>query len=247
MFAACLALALHEGSHLLAMRFCRIGECAVEITPFGGMADARNLDKQPAGKRMLCAGAGVAGSAIAALACLAFSPRTFFWKEFFDANLMLALLNAIPAWPLDGARVAAACASFLGLEAAVRKMLSFLTMLLGACMVGLALCGIWHGIFNFSLLITGPYLWYAARAENYSFKLRCLHQSQDKLTSASFVPVLLLAGNERMCEQRFGTLLGRMEQDKYHLLLQIDSQSGKIQRLWTENEMRAHVFGDCQK
>lgn len=236
------ALLLHEGAHLLTMRLCGMRNCTVELTPFGGMADTRDFDAYPAWKRMLSSAAGVAASALAAWACLRWAPRTALWQAFFQCNLSLALFNCLPAWPLDGARVLAALAGCVGWEASVKRLLSWVTQAMGVTLAGIGLYGIWHGVINPTLLIAGPYLCYAARAEIVSDKVRRLDGIGKKLNSHSVMPVAVWAGNG--VTERFGTLLGRMQTGRYHVLLDIDPASGRIQKCWTENEMLHHTMMD---
>lgn len=244
-FSAVSALAVHEGTHLAAMVLCGMNDCAIELTPFGGMADVRSFDSYPAWKRMLCAAAGVLGSLFAAILCLLFAPRTLFWHAFFNANLSLAMMNALPAWPLDGARILTAIAAKYGKEHTVRNLLSWITVAIGVFFVSLGLYGIWHGIMNPSLLIIGPYLCYAAHAEGIFTKIRRLGAAERKLNKGTVLPVKAWAGTERMAEEyTFGILLGKMQQDQYHLLIQIDDKSGKIKRIWTEGEMLDHALSN---
>lgn len=242
--SAAAALVLHEGAHLLTMRLCGMKEYTVELTPFGGMADARSFDLYPPWKRVISAAAGVFVSAGAAYACLRFAPRNAFWQAFFQSNLSLALLNSLPAWPLDGARVLTALGSCVGWETGIKKLLSGVTWLLGVAFVIIGLYGVWHGVINPSLLVIGPYLCYAARAECVSEKVRRLQRGGRKLESGSIVPVTVWAGTADASAEQFGVLLGRMQAGRYHLLLHIDQSTGRIQKCWTENEMWNQTLAD---
>ena len=244
--AAMLALLMHEGAHLSAMLFCGIKKCSIEITPFGGMADVSGLEVYPAWKQMLCAAAGVVESAVMAGLCLCFAPRTIFWHAFFDAHFSLALINLMPAWPLDGARVITAIASVAGMEGGVKKILSHLTYAIGTGFVGLGLYGIWRGVFNPSLLVAGPYLCYAAYAEDIASKVRRLEHAGNKLAHGSIIPVKLWAGSKVKAKRdAFAILLSKMEYGQYHLFVQLDK--GQITKVWTEEEMMNYVFDGGRK
>jgi len=244
--AASTALVMHEGAHLIAMRLCGIKECTIELTPFGGMADVAGLETYPAWKQMLCSAAGVAESAVMAGLCLCFAPRTIFWHAFFDAHFSLAFINLMPAWPLDGARILTAIAAGFGLEYRIKKFLSWFSIILSIGLVGLGLYGIWYGAFNPSLLVAGPYLCYAAYAEDVASKVRRLEYAGNKLASGGILPVKLWVGSkDRAKRDNFGVLLSRMEHGKYHMFIQIDE--GQITKMWTEEEMQNYVFDRTRK
>lgn len=49
--AAVAALTWHEAAHVAAMALCGVKHCVVELTPFGGMADAACYERLSPGKR----------------------------------------------------------------------------------------------------------------------------------------------------------------------------------------------------
>ena len=239
--AAVLSLLLHESCHLAAMMACGMQRISLELTPFGGMADADSFDLYPAGKKVLAASAGVIGSALAAWICLRAAPRTLFWEAFFQCNLSLALLNALPAWPLDGARVLAAVGSLLGIERGMKRVLAGVAWTLGALICGLGLYGVWHGVVNPSLLVMGPYLCYASRMEGVSEKLRRLEQMHRKLGVNAYLPVKALACAAHVSREQMMRLLGCAQNGRTLCLLQLDPQTGAVQKCWTEGEMLRFV------
>lgn len=242
--AAMAALALHEAAHVLAMLLCGMRECTIELTPLGGMADVRAFDSCPCWKRILSAGAGVAGSALAAAACISYLPRTLFVQSFFMANISLALLNALPAWPLDGARVIAAFASCFSAERMIRRVLTWFTMALGCFFVMLGLCGVWNGIFNPGLLLMGPYLWYAARAENIFRTVRTLESNSSSWGRRWLMKAETWIAGEDCAEAAAASLLGKAEAQRYQLLLLIDPRNGFVTKCLTEQEMRKRLTGN---
>jgi len=240
--AALAALFLHEGAHLVAMLLCGMKGFTVEITPFGGMMDAQRFEAYPPWKQMAASGAGVAASALAAYLCMRWLPYTLFTEAFFQANCSLAFLNALPLWPLDGARVITALAAYVGVEHSVKKLLSCLTAALGVFFVLLGLYGVWKGIVNPSLLAAGPYLCYAARAETVSAKVRRLGGIERKLSNEAVLPVALWAGSEESISEQFAARLGRSGENRYQVMIAVDPSSGKIQKWWTEQEMLNHLM-----
>jgi len=240
--SAVLALFIHEGAHVLVMRLCGMRKCSIELTPFGGMADVGTFDIVAVWKRVLISGAGVAASIGAMVCCLNFVPHTSFWENFFHANASLALINVLPAWPLDGAQIAAAAAAGFGQEERVKKFLMYLTYVLAAFFALLGLASIWMGTLNPSLLVIGPYLCYAARLENVSHRVRSFALQSNKLDTGYILPAKIWAGTAETVRDCFGVLLGRAEAKQYGLFAQIDPVSGEVQRWWSENEMRRLII-----
>ena len=236
-FACISALLLHEGAHLLVMYLCGMSECTIELTPFGGMMDARHFDAYPPWKRAASAAAGVVCSGLAAVLCLYGAPRTAFWYAFFQANLSLAFLNSLPAWPLDGARVLVAVASCAGMDHRVKRLLSGFTIMLGLCLAAIGIYGAWQGCLNPSLLVAGPYLCYAARAEVVSDKVRRIQGMDQKWMVRDVIPVSLWAGRSDRAPEQFAGLLGRANTGRFHVMIGIDPNSGSVQKAWTEKEM----------
>ena len=242
--SAFFSLLIHESAHLLAMYFCGIRDCAIELTPFGGMADAREFDLHPPWKRAVSALAGILASAACAWICLKRAPRTVFWESFFQSNLSLAFLNSLPAWPLDGARVITALAGCVGYEENAKKIMAWFSWMVGMGFVALGLYCAWHGIINPTLLFIGPYLCYAARTENISYKVRRLESAGSKLNHQALMPVSFWAGSSDETKNQFGIFLGRVQPGRYHVLMNIDKINGNIQKCWTENEIFNHLFAN---
>ncbi len=242
--SAVLSLVIHESAHLLAMCLCGIRDCAIELTPFGGMVDARDFDIHPPWKRAISASAGIISSAVSAWVCWNWASRTVFWLSFFQSNLSLCMLNGLPAWPLDGARVLSALASCVGYENGIKKLMRWLSWVIGIGFVAVGLYGTWYGLINPSLFFIGPYLCYAARTENISEKVRKIEYAGNKLDYQALVPVSIWAGTSERTSEHFGALLGRMQSGRYNLLLHIDKASGCIQKCWTEKEIINHLFAN---
>lgn len=234
--SAALALLWHEGWHLLMMRLCGAKSCSVEITPFGGMADVREYERLSPLRQALCAIAGVAGSAAGWLICLHADRGGELVSAMAQMNLSLALCNALPVWPLDGARVCVAVGAAWGCEHTVRKVLSILSVAAGVGMTALALYGAWIGHINLSLLFSGPYLCYAVREGYVSDRVRNLCGAETKLTAGEILPVRVYAGRFGKEPWGFSQMLGRFSRERYHLLLNVGENG--VEQIWTEDDMR---------
>ena len=235
--AAVLALALHEGAHILALVLCGLEGCRVEITPFGGMMDERTFENYPPWKQAAAAGAGVAISGLTAWVCWERAQNTLFIQRFVQANLSLTFLNLLPLWPLDGARIIAALAAYLGIGHEVRKALSFLSVAAGVGLVILGLYGVWKGVLNPTLLAAGPYLCYACRNEMVASRVRRFGNMERKLKAGEVLQVSLAACSEKHLRERFASRLARGAENSYQILAEVDPVSGSIRKWWTEHEM----------
>lgn len=231
--AVAAALLGHEAAHLAVLRLCGVCDCRVEVTPFGGMIDSRAYDRLAPLRQSLCAAAGVAGSALAAWGCLAFAPNTPFGRALFEANASLALVNCLPAWPLDGARTLVALASAAGCERGMRRLLHGVSVVLGGAMVGLGLWGVWRGIVNPSLLVAGPYLWYASGEGRLGAGVRAVSDLEHPLQKSAWLPAEVIA---TAASEPPRALLGQLRGGRYHLLLQVN-EAGNLRRVWTQDEL----------
>lgn len=234
--AAVLALLWHEGAHAAVMLVCRVSQCRIELTPFGGMADAKDFELLHPAKQAAIAASGVVASAIGAWGCMAVLPHNDFVFVLFQNHLSLAFVNCLPAWPLDGARILIAMAAAFGRESIMRKGLSAFSYLLGSAMITCGLYGAWRGQINASLLLAGPYLWYAAREGNVADRLRQIQLSQKKLQNRAMLPVEAVISRMGSVSSLAPAILSRGSANRYHLLIQTDER-GKLQHVWTEEEM----------
>lgn len=244
--AALLALLWHEGAHLLMMALTGVKRCTVELTPFGGMADAACFDALAPWKQAFIALSGVAASVLAAWVCLRFLPNTPFSHALFNTNASLALLNCLPVWPLDGARAVMALALALGLQRAARKLMLWLAYLLAVCMIALGLYGAWHGHFNLSLLLMGPYLCYAANASQLPYTVRCMQGASvlEKKLNGEALPVQAFACAQTPSRAEALRLLMRLHPMRFHTLMVIDPETGAIQDCLTEQQLAREVFNE---
>ena len=241
--AAVISLAWHEGAHLVAMYFCGIRECTVEITPFGGMADSREFEKLTPLKQAVCSAAGVAASAAEYAGFLPYAVQNAFFQAMVQMNLSLLFVNCLPFWPLDGARVITALASLAGMEHAVRKFLALLARLAGIGLTALGLYGAWMGWINPSLLLCGPYLCYAAAQGTLSQRVRRVTALRNHLGEGTMLPVHMFVCASGNGYRGLAGILGRNEWGRYHVLLVIDPASGAIVRTITEQEALEDIVG----
>ena len=158
---ALLALLLHEGSHCLMARAfgCRIE--SMELLPFGGVARIRQGDLSPYGEFCIAAAGPAAsfllGSFTAALAYwFPLAMTSLDW--FLTYNLVLALVNLVPALPLDGGRMLRCLLSERLGEGRATRLACLLGILSGGAMVGLWLMFRREDGLHFTLPVIGLFL-----------------------------------------------------------------------------------------
>ena len=243
--AAAAALLWHEAAHIAVMALCGVKRCVVELTPFGGMADAEHFDRLSPGKKACIALSGVLGSALGAWLCLCFAPNQPFWYALYMANASLALFNCLPVWPLDGAQALLALAEWAGVERLAQRVLQWLAYALGAFMAALGLYGAWIGHINLSLLCAGPYLAYAAHACGVTHTVRRMQRAQAaraKLEAGRLMPVQLFAGSAVPEGLALTRLLHGLPSQRYHMMLIVDPQTGRVRDVLTESAMADRLF-----
>lgn len=106
----------------------------------------------------------------------------------------------------------------------------------------LGLYGAWHGIINPSLLLCGPYLCYAAHMGTIHERVRQLDRMQEKLVSTPLSETCIYVSDAEDVRALLPGLVGRFASGRYHLLVELEPQSGGIRRLWTEHQMLRTVF-----
>ena len=204
MLAAAAAMALHEGGHVLAMALCGVRECRIELTPFGGVADVPGFERLPGRQQCLIALAGVPVSAASAWLCLRFAPQTEFFRLFYRFSLGMALVNVLPVWPLDGARVLLCAARWFG--------------------------RVFQGRVNLSLFLLPPYLAYAAWQSSMGGSLR---GAAAALEGESWPKGKLLRALPFVCrgtpeKLELLRLLRALPEGRTALLYKFDGQTGRL-------------------
>ena len=240
--AAVLALLLHEMGHMAALFLCGVRSWRFELTPFGGMADAKTFDRLTPFGQACSAGAGVATSLLGAFVCMRLMDAHPFCVSFVQMQLSLAFVNCLPVWPLDGSRILVALASIWGKEEAMRRVLSHAAKAMSVFFVLLALWGAWQGEYNGTLLAAGPYLWYASREGFLSERVRRLSAKQvPKRRDGRVLPIIAYACCKPTDSALLSRLIGGFSSERYHVLVQLDD-NGQIGNVMTEDDMIRQVF-----
>jgi Zn-dependent protease len=167
----------HELSHALVAKMEGIEIVEIVLHPFGGLARLRREPDSPRAEFRIAV-AGPASSFIFALVAFAVCSISFFvfhlelvWAIFAitaAGNLMLAIFNLLPGYPLDGGRVLRAFLWHRGgeLTQATRRVSQFGQLIAVVVVVYGVYMGLRHQAYFMALwsVLVGLFLWDAARA-----------------------------------------------------------------------------------
>lgn len=230
-------ITLHEFGH--AMVAARFGIMAKDITllPIGGMANIEKFPESPAQELAISAAGPIVSLVIAFLLWLAF--RTYppelmvvggggitqlpsFLYNLSLVNVVLAVFNLIPAFPMDGGRILRALLSFkldhlraTNIAATAGKVIAVLFIVAGIL------------IFNPFLPVIGVFIIFSAGIEAYYLRLRSLVKGI-KLNDVLIRQYSSLADN--ITVQEAAKVL-ETDQSKYFILTDNGRPAGTINRI----------------
>ena len=160
LFLSVLALSLHEAAHWIAAKNTGRAPNALSIYPFGAvmrLSDAPNRDGE-----WVIALAGPLGSLVAAAATYALlsalPDAEAFLQPFARLNLVIGTVNLLPAFPLDGGRVAKAILLRMLNERAARAVAIVFTVLIGAAFFAAGVYLLVRGVPAWTLIVLPPHL-----------------------------------------------------------------------------------------
>lgn len=164
---------LHEFGHAIMAKEYGIKTESITLLPIGGVAEMEQLPEKPL-HEMLVSFAGpivnlfIAGIISISLFIFHDSEVTFrfnelqnlsFWENILIANIILALFNLIPAFPLDGGRILRAALSLKFNRAKATLIAARIGQFLS---IGLAVIGV---LFNFWLILIAFFIFFTANTE----------------------------------------------------------------------------------
>jgi stage IV sporulation protein FB len=165
LLAILFALAIHETAHILVSRGLSANIKSIDIQPLGARITLQN-DICSSGDECAIAAAGPLCSFFAACACMAVITVMPQLKPgldaFIDMNMTLALVNLLPALPLDGGRILRALLSYLFTLRTATKIAAGIGIILGVCMCGAGGYLLVEGRVNPTLLGIGLLLLFSA-------------------------------------------------------------------------------------
>ncbi|MBR3017509.1 MAG: hypothetical protein IKH57_10620 [Clostridia bacterium] len=216
------ALSLHEAGHILAAQCMKLRVDALEITPLGGLMTVPNLDAAPPWKRFLLAASGP----LASLCGCALAPFLYqsgmlpfqLTGAFIHANLVMLLVNLLPALPLDGGEMLRASLSrfFSGKE--MNRWMAIVSSVMGLGLCGVTLGFALRGQIVFAPAFAGLYLIYAAAMEGRHGAVKyitSLIARRQRLDRQMVIPVETVAAGAGVPVR---SLLYRLSPGKYHMI-----------------------------
>ncbi len=221
LLAAMAALLLHECGHLIAARLLSIPISTIEITPFGGVLTPERLEWVSPVCRFIFA---AAGPAFSLLGCFC-SVLLFRWnvpfpfvRQFARVNLLLLVINLLPALPLDGGEMLRAVLSARFPSVAVTKALTGVGYAVGILLCFVSLAAAFRGEVSLFPLFAGLYLMYAVALERRDSTARyvtALIARRQRLERHEMLPVECLAVS---ADTPARLILPRLSLGKYHVI-----------------------------
>ncbi len=144
------ALTLHEAAHLVMAHMLGCSIYGIKLLPYGCRMDIANMDSL--WDELMIALCGPVCSLICYIGCRLIPGAV----AFAEANMYIALVNLLPAYPLDGGRAINALLIMLGMRP--RRMLKGVTALIFAAAMaaaGIVICNATMVIFAVFLLSEG--------------------------------------------------------------------------------------------
>ncbi|MCK9479460.1 MAG: M50 family metallopeptidase [Firmicutes bacterium] len=145
---------LHELAHAFTAALLGVKIDRLEVLPFGITIHLKCAYIKKPLHEIIIAAAGPFGSALLAFVCVKFNFSSF----LIISNAAVALINCIPALPLDGGRILRAILTeswgyvkAFNFTLKMTKLFSVFLLVLGAAII-------YYTKFNFSLLIIGAFL-----------------------------------------------------------------------------------------
>lgn len=210
------ALISHETAHIIAAKRKGCTVASMELTPFGAVARIEDLQAITPKEQGFIAAMGPAAS----LSGVVFGYLTLRWVPrgmlalamlSIKANLVLLLVNLLPALPLDGGRIILAVASSRWGAQRCARILCNIGMWMGAAMSCLALyVAVKWNVYHLSLILTGCYLAYAAAQCAKTFSAHAIHtliQKRIHLEKRGALEVYELAVSSKCSIRRFQQMM----------------------------------------
>ncbi|MBF7083708.1 peptidase M50 [Desulfallas sp. Bu1-1] len=217
---------VHEMAHALVARRMGVPLDEVELLPFGGVArTGAELAVDPA-REIPVAVAGPASNLI--MFALGVACKNYgLWHSdlgpfFLQCNLLVGMLNLLPAIPLDGGRI---CRAFLSGRIGVRRAtyrVAGLGQFFGVMIALAGLLGIRAGYCGLDIPVTALFLFYAATRERmaapYLF-MQLVMRKQNELAREGLLPAAHLVALENA---PLGKIIGPFVPRRFHLVVVLD-------------------------
>jgi len=229
------SLLVHEVSHAVVAAGFGLNVSELRITPIGAAVSVDDAIELRAEAEAAVAMAGPMTSLVLAGAgyiLLTYGKPDIEGVEFFvGANIVLALLNLLPVFPLDGGRVARALlAERLGMSEATRAVVSVSRWIGGlACVAGAV--GAATGALSPLVAAMGVLIWVEAGREARSAPYAAMRSAMRKragLAQKGFAPAAMIAASP---DASAGAVLGRLSGQHFAFISVVGPDGREVGRL----------------
>lgn len=243
---AVLALTLHELSHAVVAHVFACPVQCIELMPFGGVARLSRQTLSSHAELCIAAAGPIVSFFTAGLTAMCgylFPTVQRNLDAFLTFNLTLAVINLLPALPLDGGRILRALLQRRCSYAVSTRISAWLGVAGGVAMLGLTVWCALHGIQNLTLPTMGVFLLLAAITE-----LRMLPEGQmnayfrrfDGLHTGEAYAVHNIAAHTSMSARE---ALRVLRHNRYNVLRVVDGQMRTLGELDEGALLRAIAQG----
>lgn len=166
MFVLFLSVVLHELGHALVARRFKVPTAHITLYPFGGIAALRSEPKSAKAEFWIAIAGPLVNVLLMLLSGLAWFVSGWMpFALFAGLNLVMAVFNLIPAFPMDGGRV---------LRAGLSPILGWWRASTVAIYIGrlFAFVFVALGLYwmSYNLMLVGGFLWFATGVERRKMK-----------------------------------------------------------------------------
>lgn len=173
-------IVMHEMGHALAARHYGIQTRDITLWPIGGVASLESMPEKPLHEMVVAFAGPLVNVVIAGLIWLwlsthnalpdmeaVFQGESPILFKLLVVNLILALFNLLPAFPMDGGRILRALLSFFFQRAQATRYAARIGQFFAVCFGLLGLAG-----YGPMLMLIAVFLWLAAGAESNMEQMR---------------------------------------------------------------------------
>ena len=231
MFAvAFLSLSVHELCHAYIAGRLGLDVVCIEIQPFGFVARLKNSSLSTVGAEIAVAAAGPVSSIIMCVTAAAFCGRSTVANELLSCfcvfNGSIAIINLLPALPLDGGRILRAVLSVKLAERTATTAAAWCGVFIGACMTVLGTLGVIYEGLNITMPVMGAFLVSAAIKEMRSrsgSNVRAIIRRSDTIRHHGSVAVKQTAVHMSL---PMGEAMKMLSAGCYNIVLLVDDNMG---------------------
>lgn len=235
---AFLAVTLHELAHAAVAEWFGLRVDRVEIWPFGGIAEISGLEGQdPYLEAMIALVGPLQNFAVAALATVlgpALAISSPWVDAFVNANLLIGLINLVPATPLDGGHMLRV---FLAPHVGYRKAEAVAReagLWLGRALLAGSLVAIGVGRPALNLFLFAGFLYWGAWRRSRQATYWILRDLALRRAAFARRPVWRLDDFAVRDTAPLGQVLAVMRPLRYHRVAVVDEELRRLGTLWEE-------------